>query len=175
VRTTSSGYRKRFVSRTKGEQGDTPMSWKPSSCRKRTKFARALLAFALAILFVGAHSVLFPAVSVATAPSEPEKKEVKVWVNTHSGVYHCPGTHWYGNTKQGQYMSECEAQKHGYRPAYGRSCGSDCNESQKAAPRTDSSPPSGATAQCRDGTYSFSQHRSGTCSHHGGVSRWLTH
>ena len=34
-------------------------------------------------------------------------------------------------------------------------------------------PPPGATAQCRDGTYSFSQHHSGTCSHHGGVARWL--
>jgi hypothetical protein len=33
--------------------------------------------------------------------------------------------------------------------------------------------PAGATAQCRDGTYSFSQHRRGTCSHHGGVARWL--
>jgi len=33
--------------------------------------------------------------------------------------------------------------------------------------------PPGATAQCGDGTYSFSQHRSGTCSHHGGVSAWL--
>lgn len=33
--------------------------------------------------------------------------------------------------------------------------------------------PAGATAVCRDGTYSFSQHRSGTCSHHGGVARWL--
>jgi hypothetical protein len=30
--------------------------------------------------------------------------------------------------------------------------------------------PNGASAQCRDGTYSFSQHRSGTCSHHGGVA-----
>jgi Protein of unknown function (DUF3761) len=30
-------------------------------------------------------------------------------------------------------------------------------------------PPAGATARCADGTYSFSQHRSGTCSHHGGV------
>ena len=34
--------------------------------------------------------------------------------------------------------------------------------------------PTGATAQCRDGTYSFSKHRSGTCSHHGGVATWLT-
>lgn len=35
------------------------------------------------------------------------------------------------------------------------------------------SPPSGATAICKDGTYSFSKNRRGTCSHHGGVSRWL--
>jgi len=34
-------------------------------------------------------------------------------------------------------------------------------------------PPAGATAQCRDGSYSFSQSRRGTCSHHGGVARWL--
>lgn len=33
--------------------------------------------------------------------------------------------------------------------------------------------PSGATARCGDGTYSFSQSRRGTCSHHGGVSQWL--
>jgi uncharacterized protein with FMN-binding domain len=37
----------------------------------------------------------------------------------------------------------------------------------------DSNPPAGATAKCRDGTYSFSQHRRGTCSHHGGVEEWL--
>ncbi len=33
--------------------------------------------------------------------------------------------------------------------------------------------PAGATALCRDGTYSFSRSRRGTCSHHGGVARWL--
>jgi|SRR5581483_399596 len=36
-----------------------------------------------------------------------------------------------------------------------------------------SPPPPGATARCRDGTFSFSQHHSGTCSHHGGVAQWL--
>jgi len=35
------------------------------------------------------------------------------------------------------------------------------------------SAPAGATAKCGDGTYSFSQSRSGTCSHHGGVAQWL--
>lgn len=32
--------------------------------------------------------------------------------------------------------------------------------------------PEDATAQCNDGSYSFSQHRSGTCSHQGGVAEW---
>jgi hypothetical protein len=38
---------------------------------------------------------------------------------------------------------------------------------------SESGPPAGASAQCRDGSYSFSQSRRGTCSHHGGVARWL--
>jgi hypothetical protein len=40
-----------------------------------------------------------------------------------------------------------------------------------AASNTD---PTGATAKCKDGTYSKSQHHSGTCSRHGGVAEWLT-
>ena len=32
---------------------------------------------------------------------------------------------------------------------------------------------SGASAICNDGTYSYSAHRRGTCSHHGGVAQWL--
>ena len=33
--------------------------------------------------------------------------------------------------------------------------------------------PATATAECRDGSYSFSQSRRGTCSGHGGVKRWF--
>jgi hypothetical protein len=33
--------------------------------------------------------------------------------------------------------------------------------------------PTGASARCRDGSYSFSRHSSGTCSGHGGVGSWL--
>lgn len=33
--------------------------------------------------------------------------------------------------------------------------------------------PAGASAKCRDGTYSFSQHRRGICSRHGGVADFL--
>jgi hypothetical protein len=52
----------------------------------------------------------------------------------------------------------------------------------KSAPAMKSAPtatagntdPTGATAKCKDGTYSKSQHHSGTCSSHGGVAEWLT-
>lgn len=37
----------------------------------------------------------------------------------------------------------------------------------------DGQPPLGASAQCQDGTFSFSKHHRGTCSWHGGVARWL--
>lgn len=87
---------------------------------------RLVSALSLVLLFVlapGATSLLAPWLA---AQAQQEKKEVKVWVNTHSGVYHCPGSRWYGKTKQGKYMGECAAQKAGYRPAYGKACGSTC-------------------------------------------------
>ncbi len=40
---------------------------------------------------------------------------------------------------------------------------------QTAEPETNNS---GATAKCRDGSLSYSAHRRGTCSHHGGVAEW---
>lgn len=40
-------------------------------------------------------------------------------------------------------------------------------------PETARSAPAGATARCRDGTWSFSEHHRDTCSHHGGVALWL--
>jgi hypothetical protein len=38
-----------------------------------------------------------------------------VWVNTDSKIYHKQGSRWYGNTKQGQWMTESDAQKAGYK------------------------------------------------------------
>ena len=46
----------------------------------------------------------------------------QVWVNTDSHVYHCPGTRWYGKTKQGTYLSEAQAQAQGVRPDHGKAC-----------------------------------------------------
>lgn len=57
------------------------------------------------------------------------------------------------------------------RPA---ECGSDSyrNVDGACVPRPGSNP-NGATAQCEDGSYSYSQNRRGTCSGHGGVAHWL--
>lgn len=41
------------------------------------------------------------------------------------------------------------------------------------SPTYSESVPSGASARCKDGTYSFSQSRRGTCSGHDGVAEWL--
>ena len=66
-----------------------------------------------------------PSTKENTLPTSTEQvgnPDVKVWVNTSSGVYHCPGTRWYGNTKQGEFMMQKKAQEGGYRPAYGKVC-----------------------------------------------------
>lgn len=48
--------------------------------------------------------------------------EVRVWLNTSSRVYHCPGSANYGNTSRGQYMPGSAAIRAGGRPAGGRRC-----------------------------------------------------
>jgi len=82
----------------------------------------------LLVVLLAVPTLSPPSGSWVVFGQEQEKKEVTVWVNTASGVYHCPGTRWYGKTKRGKYMGECEALAEGYRPAYGRRCGSVCKE-----------------------------------------------
>ena len=53
----------------------------------------------------------------AAQQTRPANSSGMVWVNTDSGVYHKPGTRYYGKTKQGKYMSEADAIKAGYRAA----------------------------------------------------------
>jgi predicted lipid-binding transport protein (Tim44 family) len=45
--------------------------------------------------------------------------------------------------------------------------------SAKSSTKVSNKDPAGATAKCKDGTYSHATHASGTCSRHGGVDTWM--
>lgn len=45
-------------------------------------------------------------------------------------------------------------------------------QARAAAPAAKGAGPQGATAKCRDNTYSQSRDHRGACSHHGGVATW---
>jgi hypothetical protein len=89
---------------------------------KRRQGLLRLLVVAFLCVGVAAAQTATATKNVSVSQSDQGKPDVKVWVNTASGVYHCPGTRWYGSTKQGEYMTQADAQKKGYRPAYGKVC-----------------------------------------------------
>lgn len=60
--------------------------------------------------------------SSAKQAAETPARGIKVWVNRSTGVYHCPGSRWYGTTKKGVFMTETEAKAAGAHPAYGKAC-----------------------------------------------------
>jgi hypothetical protein len=47
---------------------------------------------------------------------------VRVWANTRSGFYYCPGTKFYGKLTPGKFMIEGEAVQSGYQPSLGETC-----------------------------------------------------
>ena len=52
-----------------------------------------------------------PPRSQPSRPPPPANSNGQVWVNTDSGVYHKPGTRWYGKTKEGKYMTRRRRQE----------------------------------------------------------------
>jgi hypothetical protein len=107
-----------------------------AACRDGTSFTGAKRAGACrghnGMLYWGAAEATTipmnaPAQPTASAPTSRRTAPAptgdgQVWVNTDSRVYHCPGTRWYGKTKQGSYMSEAQAQAQGVKPDHGKAC-----------------------------------------------------
>ena len=84
---------------------------------------KLIIAVLLALTLFAGGPVLSVTPYLHLVPQRAGNPSITVWVNTNSGVYHCPGTRWYGKTKEGRYMSQRAAQTAGYRPAYGSVCG----------------------------------------------------
>jgi hypothetical protein len=96
--------------------------------KSRLRQLMASTALATALLFSGSayafQAKTAPAKTAKPAdtppPSDKDIADAKakglVWVNLSSKVYHKDGE-FYGKTKRGQFMSEADAQKAGYRAA----------------------------------------------------------
>jgi hypothetical protein len=61
--------------------------------------------------------------STANMAQAPGGGPGMVWVNTPTNVYHCPGSRYYGKTKDGKYMTEAQAKAAGAHPDHGKGCG----------------------------------------------------
>ncbi|TWB42606.1 hypothetical protein [Nitrospirillum pindoramense] len=84
------------------------------------KIRQAVLAVLLAIglLFIG--TTVSVAGGVALFQTEQSAaahcpKDVVVWVNTQTGVFHFKGQRWYAATRQGAFVCEAEALQGGMR------------------------------------------------------------
>jgi len=115
--------------------GPAPTAERPlalPASRRRRMWWRASAATALLVLLLGGlyarhvwvlrHAAQPASQSQAPKAFDPGNPQVKVWVNTDSGTYHCPGTRWYGKTQKGEYLRQKEAQDKGYHPAASRAC-----------------------------------------------------
>ena len=58
----------------------------------------------------------------APLPDTATATKRMVWVNTESGVYHCPNSSDWGMTRRGRYLTEANASATGHKPAAGKKC-----------------------------------------------------
>lgn len=68
----------------------------------------------------GCGNVVTPA--RAPLPNSTAASKRMVWLNTQSGIYHCPNTADWGTTRRGKYVDESDAAAAGNRPAAGKKC-----------------------------------------------------
>ena len=88
----------------------------------RTSLATLTLLFAAALSAQNAPPPATHTVPQPAAQQAPGAGPDKVWVNTTSKVYHCPGDRYYGRTKEGKYMTEADAKAAGAHGPKGQVC-----------------------------------------------------
>jgi hypothetical protein len=109
-------------------------------------------------------SVGKPAAPAATKPAAP-KAATSAPVATAT-----PAIRHYDCTKLGnRFRKECRAQA---ATTPSKAAAAPARPPVPAAAQGAGSGPQGATAKCKDGSYSHAAHHSGACSHHGGVAQF---
>jgi len=110
-----------------GAARDQPRDLMVAELRARRRQAMLISLFCISGIALG---VLFGRFTVLSHPAAPEQgvpspssslDQVEVWEDPHHGVYHCPGSGWFGKTRGGRVATLRQAQYDGYRP-YARPC-----------------------------------------------------
>ena len=57
-----------------------------------------------------------------TAAPAVASRAGKVWLNTATNVYYCPGAHYYGKIQPGAYVTEAAAKAKGAHANHGKAC-----------------------------------------------------
>lgn len=97
-----------------------------------TAITQVRLAFAAGLLLA------IPAFAQSSSKATPPSKalQMRVWVNNITRVYHCPGSSYYGNTRDGEFMEEAQARGMGFRALGRRACGNDTVSARAPLPDT---------------------------------------
>jgi Protein of unknown function (DUF3761) len=101
----------------------------PATSAKATKASTAAATPAAAPEPASAPAATPPAARAPKASSTSNMAQAPgggagmVWVNTPTNVYHCPGSRYYGKTKEGKYMTEAQAKAAGAHGDHGKGCG----------------------------------------------------
>ena len=97
-------------------------------------------AIRLGLVSIAAAQLLFavPALAQAAAktPAPPKTLQTRVWVNSSTKVYHCPGSEYYGKTQNGEFMEEAQARGYGNRAVGGRACANSTKKGRAPLPDT---------------------------------------
>jgi hypothetical protein len=83
----------------------------------RSLFLLRLVLAVITLLLLPAPLLRAQDSSNPSSSQAAQSQELQVWVNTKTGIYHYPGTRWYGKTNEGKSMSEKDAIAQGYRAA----------------------------------------------------------
>ncbi len=90
--------------------------------RSRSRIGIVAMALGVSVLVLAFAARAILAAQEAAHSRASAVQNIRVWIDASSGLYHCPGTDWYGKGSGGKYVTQKQAQLDGFHPAYQRPC-----------------------------------------------------